>query len=62
MTVKGIKRTPQQKEWVKVIENENHKYITIVVSRQSGKTTLLSNLICKYGMQEPNQTLLFTYV
>ena len=59
MKVKGIKRTPQQKEWVKVIEKEEHKYITIVVSRQSGKTTLLSNLICKYGIETPNQVLLW---
>jgi len=59
MVVRGFHPYPKQEEWIKTIENPDVKYVTICTGRQVGKSLFGLNMLLKWGLSTPNQTIMF---
>ena len=61
MTINVVGFTPyeSQKEWIETIENPEVKYVTITTGRQVGKSLFGLNMLLKWGLETPNQMIMF---
>lgn len=57
--VKGFTPHADQRVKIDAIEQGNAKYIVLTTGRQWGKTMLAQNLILKWAIENPNQTLMW---
>lgn len=59
MIVQGFTPHPDQRTKINQIEQEHIKYVVLTTGRQWGKTLLAQNLLLKWALQTPNQTLMW---
>ena len=59
MVIRGFSPYKKQEEWISTVEEEGVKYITITTGRQVGKSLFGLNMILKWGLSTPNQSIMF---
>ena len=59
MVVRGFSPYKKQQEWIETIEREDVKYVTITTGRQVGKSLFGLNMLLKWGLETPNQIIMF---
>lgn len=59
ITVEGFTPYEAQKDWIRTIEDEDVKYVTITTGRQVGKSLFGLNMLLKWGLSKPNQMIMF---
>ena len=59
MIVRGFTPYKKQQEWIEVIERDDVKYVTITTGRQVGKSLFGLNMLLKWGLETPNQMIMF---
>ena len=58
--IKGIHLTDSQRQAYEAAHNENYKYLTLVWSRQSGKSTLMEILCIEWLLMKSEEIIYFT--
>ena len=59
MVVRGFTPYEKQQDWINQIEQPEVKYITLCSGRQIGKSLLGQNLLLKWALSTPNQTIMW---
>lgn len=58
LNIRGIKLTPSQQIIYDAANNKEHKYVMANLSRQQGKTTVVT-LLCIQWLSQPNQEIIY---